>query len=55
MSTEERAIMDVASLAALLGWFADYLPAVATLLTAVWYGLRIYETWVDIKKKKGQD
>lgn len=37
-------LADAISVTALLGYFADMLPVVATCLTIVWTGLRIYET-----------
>ena len=36
--------LDVASVAAVGGWALGLLPTIATLLTVVWMGIRIYET-----------
>lgn len=32
------------SLGAIFGWFADALPAIATLAALVWYAVQIYES-----------
>lgn len=37
-------LLDVASIAALLGSLISMLPAVASLLTIVWTAIRIFET-----------
>lgn len=45
MSSENMTVAgDGFSVLILLGWFVSALPAVATLLTIVWMGIRIYET-----------
>lgn len=53
---------DAISLGTIISYFAGALPAVATILTIIWTGLRIYEMctvqgWLGKKKKKnnGQD
>jgi len=53
-----KAAMDVISFLALVGWFAEALPAVATLLTVFWTAIRILETetvqrW--LKQKSGDN
>jgi len=35
--------MDIASLSAVGGWLVGVLPAIATLLSVVWFALRIVE------------
>ena len=35
---------DGASVAIVLGWIADILPGIATLLTVIWMLIRIWET-----------
>lgn len=37
-------ILDALSLATILGNLISMLPAIATLLTVVWWSIRIYET-----------
>lgn len=41
----------VASLATLVGWVVDALPAIATILPAIWYGLLIYD-WIKKRRKQ---
>lgn len=49
-----KAGLDLASVAALLGWANSMLPAIATLLTIVWTGLRCYEAVLAIRQKKAE-
>lgn len=47
---------DGVAITATVGYFTDWLPAVATFLTIVWFLIRIWETdtvqgWVTRKKK----
>lgn len=48
MSEELRGAMntvgDTLSLSVLVGYFFAYLPAIATIMTIIWTGIRIYET-----------
>lgn len=44
LSTAEKHILDVASVATVVGSLADFLPHVAALFTVVWTGIRIWET-----------
>ena len=41
-----KAATDVFSLAVLLGWAADLLPSIATLVTIVWLGIQIWQSRV---------
>lgn len=44
LSSAEKHILDVMSVAAVVGSLADYLPHVAAVFTIVWTGIRIWET-----------
>jgi len=44
MDEASKHIMDVFSIATVLGTLADMLPSIAALFTIVWTGIRIYET-----------
>lgn len=44
--------LDIAALTALLGYANNLLPAIATILTIVWTGLRCYEALLAIRQKK---
>jgi hypothetical protein len=45
MTWEEfKNLLDVGALAVLGAWFIELLPAIATLLTCIWWGIRIWET-----------
>jgi hypothetical protein len=39
-----KAGIDALSVLTLMGWLVGALPAIATLLTIIWTGLRIWET-----------
>ncbi len=39
-----KAALDILSVSVLAGWFVGALPVIATGLTVVWTGIRIYET-----------
>lgn len=41
--------LDVASGSIVLLWMNNWLPAIATLLTVIWFAIRIYET-VTVQK-----
>ena len=45
---------DISAIIVLLGWASDVLPAIATLLTIVWTGLRCYEALLAIRQKKAE-
>ncbi len=45
-------VIDGGALAVWVGWVTDYLPAVATVLTVIWAGYRIYDIRLSIKEKK---
>lgn len=47
-----RHTYDLASLAVLIGVFAQVLPAVASVVTIGWIGLRGYKTWLEIRLLK---
>ena len=54
---DEKSLVDLLSLATVMGTLADVLPAVAALFTIIWTSFRIYETdtvqgWVNRKDKK---
>lgn len=49
-----KAGLDAMSVGVVIGWMFGLLPAVATMLTIVWTGLRIYESVLNIKDKKSQ-
>lgn len=49
-------LADAISVTALLGYFADMLPLIATCLTIAWTSIRIYETqtvqgWLAKRRK----
>lgn len=44
LTSAEKHILDVASVATVVGALADYLPHVAAIFTIVWTGIRIWET-----------
>lgn len=44
MSDDAKHLMDGVSVFTLLGTLAQMLPNIASLLTVVWLGLRIYES-----------
>ena len=44
MDEASKHIMDVFSIATVLGTLADMLPSIAALFTIIWTGIRIYET-----------
>lgn len=51
-----KAMMDIVSVGTVVAWITGALPAIATSLTIIWTGLRIYETdtvqrW--LAKRKG--
>lgn len=54
-----KAVMDIASVMTILGWWVEALPAIATGLTIIWTVLRIWEFgyerewWGSKNKKKG--
>lgn len=53
-----KPVGDVISIGALLGYVAQLLPMMATLLTVIWMAIRIYETdtvqsW--LKREAGDD
>lgn len=41
---------DLTSIGIVIASLAGILPAIASLLTIIWVGLRIYETYLNIKK-----
>lgn len=47
-----KAMLDIASVSAVIGWLFGMLPAFATLLTIIWTGLRIYESILNIREKR---
>ena len=56
MSEDLKHLFDAGAFTILLMWFAEALPAIATLLTIVWSGIRIYETdtvqrWIKRRRK----
>lgn len=52
---ELNPVGDIASITIIISTIAGWLPAIASLLSIVWLGLRIYETWLNIQdlKRKG--
>ena len=44
MDEASKYVMDVFSLATVLGTLANMLPSIAALFTIIWTGIRIYET-----------
>jgi hypothetical protein len=44
LSVNEKHILDVLSVGAMVGTLADFLPHVAAGFTIVWTGIRIWET-----------
>ena len=44
MSDSSKHLVDVLSVATVLGTLADMLPSIAALFTIVWTAIRIYET-----------
>jgi hypothetical protein len=56
MASEDKVVLDLLSVSALLGSLVNFLPAVAALFTIVWTGIRIYETQTVrglLKRRKG--
>ena len=51
MNEPLRSGFDGAAFLAVIGWLSGWLPAIATLFTVVWTGMRCYEAWLDIKLK----
>jgi hypothetical protein len=49
-----KQILDVLSVATVIGALVDILPSVAALFTIVWTGLRIWET-DTVRKLTGRD
>jgi hypothetical protein len=49
-----KSLLDILSVATVLGTVMDMLPAVAALFTIIWTGIRIYET-STIQKLLGKD
>lgn len=52
-----KATLDIVSITTLLGSLAAMLPAVASIFTIIWTGLRIYESptvqsWITNRKEK---
>ena len=59
LSDNSKHLLDLASVATVLGTLADMLPSIAALFTIVWTSIRIYETktvqgWLG-KKDAEQD
>jgi len=55
---DNKTPIDVAAGVLALGSIVEILPAVASIATIVWMALRIYQTILDIKRKRsknGQD
>ena len=50
-----RHTLDMGALAVLTAALSGWIPAITAVLTAVWIGLRAYQTWLEIKimKKNG--
>jgi hypothetical protein len=44
ISDSTKHLIDVASIATVLGTLVELLPSVAALFTIIWTGIRIYET-----------
>jgi hypothetical protein len=44
LSDNSKHLLDLASVATVLGTLADMLPSIAALFTIVWTSIRIYET-----------
>ena len=44
LSDNSKHLLDLASIATVLGTLADMLPSIAALFTIVWTSIRIYET-----------
>ena len=44
LSEPTKHVLDLASVATVLGTLADMLPSIAALFTIVWTSIRIYET-----------
>ena len=44
LTSAEKHVLDVLSVATVAGSLADYLPHVAAVFTIVWTGIRIWET-----------
>ena len=47
-----KAGLDAASLLTLIGWWMEALPAIATMFTVIWSGLRVYSEWLVIQEKR---
>ena len=44
LTSAEKHVLDVLSVATVVGSLAEYLPHVAAVFTIVWTGIRIWET-----------
>ena len=44
LSDNSKHLLDLASVATVLGTLADMLPSIAALFTIIWTSIRIYET-----------
>lgn len=44
LSTTEKHLIDVASVATVVGSLTEYLPHIAAVFTIIWTGIRIWET-----------
>ncbi len=53
-SETAKHVVDGLSIATVLGTLTELLPAASALLTAIWMGIRIYETQT-IRKLLGKD
>lgn len=52
MNDTAKQVGDAISIGTLLGVFVQLLPIVASILTVIWIGLRIYESILNIRKAK---
>ena len=52
MSETAKQVGDFISLGTLMGVIVQLLPIIASVLTVIWIGLRIYESILNIRKAK---
>jgi len=46
---------ETASIILVAATFLEFLPYVASLLAVVWWGMRIYQAWLELKNLKQKD
>lgn len=52
MNDSTKQVGDVISIGALLGVIVEVLPSLASVMTVIWIGLRIYEAILTIRRAR---